>query len=33
MKDFDYAFRQVRASVGTDDLEGYAKSFISIGLK
>ena len=25
MKDFDYAFRQVRASVGTDYLEGYAK--------
>lgn len=23
MKDFDYAFYQVRASVGTDDLEGY----------
>lgn len=23
MKDFEYAFLQVRASVGTDDLEGY----------
>lgn len=23
MKDFDYAFYQVRASVGTEDLDGY----------
>lgn len=25
MRDFDYAFRQVRASVGDDDLDGYRK--------
>ena len=25
MKDFDYAFYQVKASVGTDDLDGYLK--------